>query len=111
MRRVRASSADRGGVASVDLLQGLLGEADIRRRLEGSIGADAMEALEQVIHQVLSHSSRTDGGSSTNSGGSGIGTGLGGVLSDTVNRVLRRRCPAAASVGNHRRVLRPGRPR
>lgn len=53
MQRVYESAADRGGVASVDLLQGLLGEEDIRQRIEGSIGADAMEALDQVIDQVL----------------------------------------------------------
>ncbi|MFD9326792.1 CHAT domain-containing protein [Streptomyces sp. NPDC060065] len=94
MQRVYESAADRGGVASVDLLQGLLGEEDIRRRIEGSIGADAMEALDQVIDQVLSRPARADGDSgadddsATDDDGSGTGTGLGGVLSDTVNRVF-----------------------
>ncbi|MFF1955469.1 CHAT domain-containing protein [Streptomyces sp. NPDC058220] len=99
MRRVRASAADRGGVASVDLLQGLLGEADIRQRIEESIGADAMEALDQVIHQVLSGSPGTDGGSGTDSGGSGTGTARASVLSDTVNRVFADAAARAAADG------------
>lgn len=105
MRRVHESAADRGGVASVDLLQGLLGEADIRRRIEGSIGADAMEALDQVIHQVLSRPARadddsgTDGDSGTDDDGSGTGTGLGGVLSDTVNRVFTEAATRVAADG------------
>ncbi|WP_405923920.1 CHAT domain-containing protein [Streptomyces sp. NBC_00035] len=102
MQRVYESAADRGGVASVDLLQGLLGEADIRQRIEGSIGADAMEALDQVIDQVLRPPSRADGdsgsdddsaadddsGTDDDGSSTGTGTGLGGVLSDTVNRVF-----------------------
>ncbi|MFE7839424.1 CHAT domain-containing protein [Streptomyces sp. NPDC057474] len=91
MRRVRASAADRSGVASVDLLQGLLGEADIRQRIEESIGADAMEALDHVIHEVLSRSSATDGGGSGRVGGP--------VLSDTVNRVLADAATRAAADG------------
>ncbi|WP_329066892.1 CHAT domain-containing protein [Streptomyces sp. NBC_01429] len=113
MRRVRASAADRAGVASVDLLQGLLGEADIRQRIEESIGADAMEALDQVIHQVLSRGSGTDGDSGSGSGsdshsdsgtdaggsGSGSGTVRLGVLSDTVERVLADAATRAVADG------------
>ncbi|WP_127358789.1 CHAT domain-containing protein [Actinacidiphila soli] len=89
MRRVYASAAGRGGVASVDLLQGLLGEPDIRQRIEESIGADAMEALDQVIHHVLSRNSGTDSGSGTDAG----------VLSDTVNRVFADAATRAAVDG------------
>ncbi|MFI0735050.1 CHAT domain-containing protein [Streptomyces sp. NPDC021225] len=92
MRRVRASAVGRGGIASVDLLQGLLGEADVRRRIEDSIGPDAMEALDQVIHQVLSRSSGTVGGSDTR-------TGRGGLLSDTVNRVFMEAATHVAADG------------
>ncbi|MFF1677251.1 CHAT domain-containing protein [Streptomyces sp. NPDC058256] len=105
MQRVYESAADRGGVASVDLLQGLLGEEDIRRRIEGSIGADAMEALDQVIDQVLSRPARADGDSgadddsATDDDGSSTGTGLGGVLSDTVNRVFTEAATRVAADG------------
>jgi hypothetical protein len=87
MRRVYASGADRRGVASVDLLQGLLGEADVRQRIEESIGADAMEALDQVLHQVLSRNSDADG-KSADGNGTGDDEEAGMVLSDTVNRVF-----------------------
>ncbi|MFJ6460204.1 CHAT domain-containing protein [Streptomyces sp. NPDC091387] len=99
MRRVHAASADRGGVASVDLLQGLLGEADIRQRIEESIGADVMEALDQVIDQVLSRSS---GGPDDDSGSDGDGTGPDhdiSLLSDTVNRVFADAATRAAADG------------
>ncbi|MCX4979553.1 CHAT domain-containing protein [Streptomyces sp. NBC_00620] len=105
MQRVYESAADRGGVASVDLLQGLLGEEDIRQRIEGSIGADAMEALDQVIDQVLRPPSRADGDSAadgdsgTDDDGSSTGTGLGGVLSDTVNRVFTEAATRVAADG------------
>ncbi|MBO0913166.1 CHAT domain-containing protein [Streptomyces laculatispora] len=98
MRRVRAASADRGGVASVDLLQGLLGEADIRQRIEESIGADVMEALDQVIRQVLSRSSGPDSGTGS---GSGSGTARGSILSDTVNRVFADAATRAAADGRN----------
>ncbi|WP_200308013.1 CHAT domain-containing protein [Streptomyces adelaidensis] len=91
MRRVRASAADRSAIASVDLLQGLLGEADIRQRIEESIGADALEAFDQLIQEVLSRSSATENGD--------LGPVGVPVLSDTVNRVLEEASALASADG------------
>lgn len=108
MRRVRAASAHRGGVSSIDLLQGLLGEADIRQRIEESIGAEVMEALDQVIDQVLSSSSGADDGSGADGSGAdgdgsgpdaGADTARGRVLSDTVNRLFTDAATRAAAEG------------
>ncbi|MEU8629140.1 CHAT domain-containing protein [Streptomyces sp. NPDC048669] len=110
MRRVSAACAGRGGVGSVDLLRGLLGEADIRRRIEESIGARTMEALDRVIDQVLSRNSGPDGspGPDGDSGPDGNsvpdhdGTGPdhdGSIRSDTVNRVFADAATRAATDG------------
>ncbi|GHE40250.1 CHAT domain-containing protein [Streptomyces capitiformicae] len=95
MRRVRAAAADRGGVASVDLLQGLLGEADIRQRIEDSIGASAMAALDQMIHFVVDRSAGPDDDDSD----AGLDTDDGSVLSDTVIRVFADAATRAAEDG------------
>ncbi|QFR01154.1 CHAT domain-containing protein [Streptomyces phaeolivaceus] len=91
MRRVRASAAERGVVASVDLLQGLLGEPDIRQRIEESIGEDSAEALDQVINEVFSRSAAADGDPLPAVGGP--------VFSDTVNRVFADAATRAAADG------------
>lgn len=98
MRRVHAASADRRGVASVDLLQGLLGETDIRQRIEESIGAETMEALDQVIDQVLSRSSGPDADSGPDHDGTGPDHD-GSIRSDTVNRVFADAATRAAADG------------
>ncbi|WP_149829146.1 CHAT domain-containing protein [Streptomyces tailanensis] len=95
MRRVRAAAAGRGGVASIDLLQGLLGEAGIRQRIEDSIGASAMQALDQMIHYVLDRSVGPDGDDPD----AGFDTDDGGVLSDTVIRVFADAATRAAEDG------------
>lgn len=100
MRRVRAAAADRG-VTSVDLLQGLLGEADIRQRIEDSIGTSAMEALDQVMH-FLDRSDGPDGDDSDaepDGEDGGSATDGGSVLSDTVIRVFADAATRAAEDG------------
>ncbi|MEV0786800.1 CHAT domain-containing protein [Streptomyces sp. NPDC050423] len=97
MRRVHAACADRRGVASVDLLRGLLGEADIRQRIEESIGPRTMEALDRVIDQVLSRDSGPDGGSGPD--GNSIPDHDGSIRSDTVNRVFADAATRAAADG------------
>ncbi|MBZ3904795.1 CHAT domain-containing protein [Streptomyces griseiscabiei] len=91
MLRVFASASERGVVASVDLLQGLLGEPDIRGRIEESIGAASADALDQLINDVFSRSAAADDSPPVTTGGP--------VLSDTVNRVFADAATRAAADG------------